>query len=112
MKFLLVLLLPFLSVHAQSETESTIKEIRRLFYSLKEAEMDKDSSRDVISYSQNNFLKKVVVDFVDERTEYYYDIDYNSEGAYFIFSFEKTENGKIENRYYFDRDGNLIRLID
>ena len=108
--FVILLSLP-VQTDAQLDTESSIKEIRRLFYGLKTDELEKDSTRDITYFSQNDELKKVVVDFYEERTEYFFDSGYNSEGAYFIYSFERGDNENIEHRYYYDQSGQLIRLL-
>ena len=106
----LLLLVTCFSAMAQNTTDDQIAEIRSRFYGLNKVELTQLNIDGAKYYFHNDKLRKVVHEHHNQVYEYYFDLEYISDHAYFIYTIALSD--KAENRYYFGKDKQLIRWLD
>lgn len=108
----ILLLLNCFSAIGQNSTKDQIEEIRSRFYGLNKVELTSLKIDSNEYFFENDKLRKVVQESSNQSFEYYFDLDYISNYAYFIFTIDRNNNKQKENRYYFGKDNDLILWLN
>ncbi len=104
-----------LSAIAQNPADVQIQEIRNRFYRLQDGKVKlKELQLDHCTYyfEQDHLLRKVVEKEGNTTREFYFDLDWVSDIAYFVYTYEESNGRRYDNRYYFNTDQSLIRWLD
>ncbi|MEQ9373712.1 MAG: hypothetical protein RIG68_00915 [Imperialibacter sp.] len=109
--FLVLVLLVPATILGQDAVEDRIQQIKSRFYSLTNNTLTKLQLEGFEFYFQNGNLKKVISRTNTNIYEYYFDLDYTSHHAYFIYTIDDKNGKKLENRYYFGKDDHPIRWL-
>ena len=105
-----------INIFAKTNVEKKVEKIREEFVKINsekkyKVKTYKAPDGTVYTYYKKNGKLKKVVEFVslnDTTKEYYIDND----DVFFVYDISKEDGKKEEKRYYFDKDGTLIRYIE
>ncbi len=109
----LIILLLFIQQFSFSQ-ETEIQEIRDRFYALSNEgiSLRKQLIDDLEFYFKDNNLKKVVSKSENRIAEFYFDLNYIKDHAYFIYTIDSHGDQRLENRFYFQKGGEMIRWLN
>ncbi|MEO0471841.1 MAG: hypothetical protein AAF206_19605 [Bacteroidota bacterium] len=98
-------------VHSRAQ-EDPIQAIRQRFY---QTNADQSLRKQQIGgksyFFAGDSLRKVIEKTEDQVQEYYFDQSYLEDQPYFLYRVSETATGKEEHRFYFDREGKLVRWL-
>ncbi len=109
--YLTLLLLNLYLISFGQGIDTQLQEIRKRFYGLNDVELKMEKIDSLEFYFSADQLKKVIIKNDKDIHEYYFDLKFMENQAYFIYTINYSENAKNENRYYFEED-HLIRWLD
>ena len=105
-----------INIFAKTNVEKKVEKIREEFVKINSEKKYKVKTYDAPDgiaytyYKKNGKLKKVVEfdDTLVSTKEYYI----NNDDVFFVYDISKEDGKTEEKRYYFDKDGTLIRYIE
>ena len=114
--FIMCMFLLSINIFAKTNVEKKVEKIREEFVKINSEKKYKVKTYDAPNgtaytyYKKNGKLKKVVKfdDTLVSTKEYYI----NNDDVFFVYDISKEDGKTEEKRYYFDKDGTLIRYIE
>lgn len=114
--FIMCMFLLSINIFAKTNVEKKVEKIREEFVKINSEKKYKVKTYDAPDgiaytyYKKNGKLKKVVEfdDTLVSTKEYYI----NNDDVFFVYDISKEDGKTEEKRYYFDKDGTLIRYIE